>query len=49
LIKFATALRLGTADAESILRRFTRTWENGCRSLNERAVPERLCRNFGLR
>ena len=24
LIKFATALRLGTADAESILRRFTR-------------------------
>src|SRR3954471_15286268 len=25
LIKFATALRLGTADAESILRRFTRT------------------------
>lgn len=25
LVKFATALRLGTADAESILRRFTRT------------------------
>jgi TnpA family transposase len=25
MIKFATALRLGTADAESILRRFTRT------------------------
>lgn len=25
LIKFATALRLGTADAEAILRRFTRT------------------------
>jgi TnpA family transposase len=24
LIKFATALRLGTADAESILRRFTK-------------------------
>ena len=25
MVKFATALRLGTADAESILRRFTRT------------------------
>jgi len=25
MIKFATALRLGTADAEAILRRFTRT------------------------
>lgn len=25
MIKYATALRLGTADAEAILRRFTRT------------------------